>query len=965
MAIIAVLADPNDGSLESSTWKHQGGLDANPDFESDARRGEGATYSAGQDPDTGARLVNGGQKWNNGDQTLRYETFVMFRPSAGFAVPPGIGQIEVVTSSLRVSRGKFVYDNPNDSNFGAKDSLAIWNNDWNAPLSASAWFDLMAVSGSGVGTNYQPEAELAGWVQDRTASGILYEGGGEVMLTKVRDHLAAGTDIGYVMFTWTATQVYPANQIWLVSLISSTDVLFAPKYHPTLQVRAQRKHALNYVGGASIQMTDGTAVFLRYDDATKKYNLYYQKVNQTTPTLIDFLKGKVGATDNSGGAAQYFGHEPAFQAYGLTRDDQNNIYVMGPRGNPQTGTYGQKVANVCAYKYTGNYTWSRFTQTTTCENTLSDTDTHRGFINNLVPVWLPGGPFPSGRLAAVHSRRDGQWGRYQMGVHSMVAGWATGEAGAARTPSRAYAGDDAAVTGWWRSYNPSGSNLDAFRDGDNVRIASAVSALGPDETERSGGLTCAISSANVVGKPTLISSSLATNSPHDPDAKMRAVWLGEGSPYWAVARYGHIQILRKSDGAIVRQIDLPSNGVSGFPARSVLQKSQAWDVIWDSNDKDWIWTYYRDAANPRVINKVRYNFMTGALDTAFQFTAAPLGASGSEIVAIRVPRQQVDARCVLVDVAMQDGAGTPTALLTLRDTTMNKPPSKPVLDAVNSFNATSTKQIDWTFQDNNPSDFPTFQSIEIRNIATGATSLSVTHTALTVVNSTLRKYRYTIAANALTNDATYQVRVLAFDSVDAPSEWSDWVQFSTTSTGGSVVITEPATDNEPLNKASFDVKWTYSNTNPAIVQTGYRVRVYNNETGVSVSDSTLVTSTATTYAISGLTSDIEYRVEVTIKDSNNQTSGAGIRLVTPDFNNPSLPEIRVFSGPGYIEIRVTNPPPDGDNPVTIKNQIARKELDQPDESYVVIGECPPNGVYRDWTVASGVEYTYKARGSSE
>jgi hypothetical protein len=73
----------------------------------------------------------------------------------------------------------------------------------------------------------------------------------------------------------------------------------------------------------------------------------------------------------------------------------------------------------------------------------------------------------------------------------------------------------------------------------------------------------------------------------------------------------------------------------------------------------------------------------------------------------------------------------------------------------------------------------------------------------------------------------------------------------------------------------------------------------------------------------------------------------------------------VFSGPGYIEIRVTNPPPTGDNPITIKNQIARKEVDEPDEAYVVIGECPPDGVYRDWTVASGVEYTYKARGSSE
>lgn len=966
MGIITVLSDPNDGTLEASTWKHTGGVEnSNLDFEDDARRGEGAIQEPGDQAETGQRIQVGGQKWNSGDQTNRMEGFVQFTPAHGFVVPAEGGLQEVVTAALRVSRKQLRYTSPNDSNFGAADSLGIWTRDWTGELSGSQWFDLMAISGQGTGSNYQPEAELSAWVKDRTDSGIFYEGGGEAFWTKVRDHLAANQSIGHVLLTWTSTQTYPGVYIWTVNLASANDVLTAPKYHPNLITRTQRQHALNGVGGASIQMTDGTAVFLRYDSATKRYNLYYQKVNSTTPVLITFLRGKVGATDNSSGAAQYFGAEPGFQSYGLTRDDSNNIYVVGPRGNPQTGTYGQKVANSCALRYDGNYTWSLFTQNTVGDNALSPTDTHRGYINNCVPVWIPGGPFPSGRLGLVHSRRDGQWGRYQTGLFIQNAGWNLGTPGATRGNAVAYAGDDSAVTGWWRSYNSSGSNLDAFRDGSTVRIAGAIAGLGNDDLERSGGLVSSVGTNNSVGPLSLVSASVATNSPHDPDAKMRALWLGEGSQYWAAARYGHIQVLRKSDGAIYRQIDMPSNNVAGFPARSVLQKSQAWDVIWDSNDSQWIWMYFRSASNPRIINKVRWNYTTGQLDAPFQFTASPLGASGSEIVAIRVPRQQVDARCVLVDVAMQDGAGSPTALITLRDTTMNKSAKAPVVDAVSSFNAASNKTVDWTFQDSNSSDFATFQDVEVRNVATGAMSHSATHVTAVVVDATTKRYRYTIPANALTNDASYQIRIRSYDSVDFPSDWSDWKQFSTTTTGGTVLITEPATDNAPLNRATLTVRWTYTNTTPSVLQTGYRVRAFNNATGSSVYDSTMLTSTATTHVVTGLTSDIEYRIEVTIRDSNSQTSGAGMRLVTPDFNNPSLPTIVPLSLPGHIEIRVTNPPPTGDNPVTVKNQIARKEATEPEEAYVVIGECPTNGVYQDWTVASGVEYTYKARGSSE
>lgn len=961
MGIIAVLADPNDGALQSSTWRHEGGvLNSNPNFEDDARRGEGATYATGQDPDTGLRIGAGGQKWNNGDQTIRYEAFVMFKPSAGFALPSE--QLEVVTSSLRVSRGKFTYDNPNDSNFGARDSLAIWNQDWNAPLSASSWFDLMSVSGSGVGTNYQPEAELSAWVLDRTVSGILYEGGGEVMVTKVRDHLAAGSDIGYVMFTWTATQVYPVSATWQVSLISSNDVLFAPKYHPTLFARTQRKHALNGIGGASIQMSDGTAVFIRYDGTTKRYNLYYQKVNATVPVLIDYLRGKVGATDNTGGDTSYYGQEPGFQAFSITRDSNDNIYVAGPRGNPQTGTYGQKIGNANCFKYNGGYSWTRYSQTVFGDNALSATDTHRGFINNTQAVWVPQGATPAGQFCVVHSRRDGQWGRYQTGVHSQSAEWLRGST--TRSPFIAYAGDDSAVSNWWRSHNPSGSNLDAFRDDNTIRMAGGISAIGSDENERSAGMTCVISSTGAVGKPNVLTPTIR-NLPHDPDGKIRALWLGESSPYWAIIRAGHIMIVRKSDGGIQRQLDIPGTGIPVFPSTAVLQKSQAWDAVWDAGDPNYIWIYYRSAINPRHIQKARYDIVNGSLEAGYQWTVDPLGPSGSEIVALRLPRQQVDTRCVLVDVAMQDGAGVPLALLTIRDTTMNKEPGQPVVSAVSGFNASGSKTVIWAFKDQNPSDFATFYDLEVRNVTTGAISFSQNHLPATVNSASGRMYQFTIPANSLTNDANYELRVRAYDSVDFSSEWSAWNPFSTTSTGGYVTVTSPATDFELLNRSSLVVSWDYQNTNPAVVQTGYRVRVFNAETGAAVADSNLVSSTDTTYTITGLASDVDFRIEVQVRDSNSQLSGAGIRMIRPDFNNPSLPEIVTVSLPGRIEIRVTNPPPDGDNPVTVKNQIARKVSGEPDDSYLAIGECPPNGVYQDWTVASGVQYTYKARGSSE
>lgn len=969
MGIILALADPNDGTLQASTWKHapSGTVTvpaSNEDFQDDSRRGEGAEIEGGNAPETGQRLKIGGQMWNNNTQTIRYEAFVLFTPAGGFVAPGGQGPLEVVTSALRVSRKALAYNNPNDGNFGAKDSMGIWTKDWSGDVSPSLWFDLMAISGSGTGTNYQPEAELSAWVQDRTGpvEARLFEGGGEAFWVKVRDKLAAGLAVGHVLLTWTSTQAYPNSNQWVVNLTSANDVLTAPKLHPTLLTRTQRKHALNSVGGASIQMTDGTAVFLRYDSATGKYNLFYQRVNQTSPTLIDYVRSKFGAFDNSGGTPQYFGYEPGFQSYGLTRDTNDNIYVTGPRGNPQTGTYGQKVGNIGAFKYNGNFSWTRWTQTIFGNNSLSSTDTHRGLINNTQPIWVPNGSTPTGTVATLHSRRDGQWSRYQTGVDAVSAAYLMG--GAESSYSIAYAGSDTLDGTWWRSFNSSGSNLDGFRDGNTLRLAGGISALGPDETERSAAMTSTVATGGAVSKPVILSSTIKNSSPHDPDAKLRAVWLGDDSLYWGIARYGLLTIIRKSDGSIQREIDFTSINVQGFPSRQTLQSSQAWDCVVDTADTKWVWYYYRDSSNPRLIRKVRYNYVDHTINPAVLLTVDPIGDPGSSIVAIRLPRQQIDGRCLLVDVAMQTGAETVAPLITIRDTGQNRGPDKPIVDPVSSFNATGSKQVVWTFVDVNPSDFATFQDVQVRNSGSDLVGFVVNASHVSATAAGGKKYQYTIPNGTLTNDANYDVRVRAYDSVNTASDWSEWVSFSTTSTGGSVTITKPATDNELLNRSSVDIEWTYANTTPSVVQTGYRVRVFNFETGNLVVDSNLVASALTKHTISGLTSDIEYRVEVQVRDSNNQLSGSGMRLVTPDFNNPSLPEIIAERRDGYIEIRVSNPPPTGENPVTLKNQIARREA-VGDSDFVIIGECAPDGLYQDWTVASGVEYTYKARGASE
>jgi hypothetical protein len=887
--------------------------------------------------------------------SARGEAFVDFTPDNGFNAP--VGSIEVVTCSARVTRYNYYYG----TGYFADDSMEFWSTTWNAPLSTSAWGNLETMR-----TNFVPDAEIYQIMTDRSGTGPsnLYEVGGETLLQKVRTNLAQAKSQQLMMTAASSMNDYPKTDTWIMRMTAS-NLATADQNKPALTVRTIKAHALSMIGASSIQLTDGTHVFMRYTRSTGNISLYYQKVDSASATLIY----KIPTTAPE--ATNYYGLEPGFQSFGLTRDNANNLYVVGANGIPVVGVNGPRLFIVNGFKYNGNYSWSYYTTTTWGESSLTAVTSGRGAAQNFALTWLPTTSNGSyGMLVAVHSRRDQQWGKNQLGVSVMYAGWLVGDPAATTRNNQISFTDPVSVSSNWRPMNSSGTGLDAIPAPGGVagvQIAGFYQALNNSSVERAGSASVSVPATQIPTKPSFLSASLV-NHPHDPDSKVRQVWMGDNSQYYANMIAGVLTV-RVAPGtnvanpdALYRSIDFTTYTITGFPSKASLQSSQGWDIIWD-NARGGFWIYYVDATAPRNIRKFYYDHVNNTISSSVQVNPSVLGASGSIIDAIRVPRQKTDIRSVLVDVAMRDGALAPVdALTTLRDISNNQAPNPPAIRAVNAFNATTAYNFDWDFTDPNVNDWCSLVEVEIKRVSTGLNVYTSGQVAPTLVSTGV--YRRTLSANALSNDTAYQIRMRCYDSVGAVSAWSGYTSFSTSGTGGTVTITSPPEDNPPMNVSSVTVIWNYTNTNPAIVQTGYQAKVYNDATNALLQDSGVVNSTATTRTITGLASDVRVRIEIQVKDSNAAMSGSGVRILTPSYSNPSTPSITTMPMKGYVEVRVTNPPPTGENPVTLSNQIARKIATDLDATYVIIGTCPVNGIFRDYTAASGIDYTYKARGSS-
>jgi hypothetical protein len=164
---------------------------------------------------------------------------------------------------------------------------------------------------------------------------------------------------------------------------------------------------------------------------------------------------------------------------------------------------------------------------------------------------------------------------------------------------------------------------------------------------------------------------------------------------------------------------------------------------------------------------------------------------------------------------------------------------------------------------------------------------------------------YTLVAGTVANADTYQWRVRTYDGDDEVSPWSDYGVFST-SAGGNVTVTDPTADNpDGVVTDDYTIEWSVSGT----TQASYRVVVTRTDTSAELVNTGWVTGTGTTYTVTGMTSDVEYQIAVTVRNASLVESGTGTRLITASYAAPETPTIAVSAvdDDGYVLVAVTNP----------------------------------------------------------
>lgn len=220
---------------------------------------------------------------------------------------------------------------------------------------------------------------------------------------------------------------------------------------------------------------------------------------------------------------------------------------------------------------------------------------------------------------------------------------------------------------------------------------------------------------------------------------------------------------------------------------------------------------------------------------------------------------------------------------------------------------------------------------------------------------------FAMPANTLANGNSYQWRVRTWDSFGATGSWSNFSTFQT-SAGGNVTITSPAADNPAgLITDSVGITWSVSGT----TQASYRMVVTRTDTSAVLADTGWVTSTATSYTVSSMLSNVEYQVAVTVRNAALVSSGTALRKVTPSFSTPEVPTCTVtgVGDSGYIRIVVNNPTPTGSRPEALGNRIVRRRSDGSGSAIVVAAytEVAADGSFNDFTAASGEAYEYQVR----
>ncbi len=705
--------------------------------------------------------------------------------------------------------------------------------------------------------------------------------------------MRAGLDLGEVDSTATLRYVLatsrnrlqqaPAGLEW--TSLRQAEASNSTAQRPALYVTARTKSYLDLSAGAQVQLSDGTHILLAANGVaggSVGFDLVHH--DGTTPTVIfagSSVSGRRGA-----------------HAYAICRDESDNIYLLNRSGVTNS-------LNCRVFTKGSGHSWSAGTIYSAALPTY-DAD-----INNVAVAWHPQGG-TSGTVVAVVGHEPGSSGTQLAYALVSCDYLLTGSGSLLRGSGNAEGVfvNASAPDGFNNYINETGSLLDvtAVRDANGTTSAIGYvtstakhQILGSNNSQSVGRYVLNSSGTGFASSARSVDSTSGF-SVKDADAKSRVIpvsdsqWVtvnvSTSDDFGIVAKHRQFSAGSFSTLADVR---LDAEGLTTMPEPSVLATSSAWDAVYDPAT-GYVWVYYVDTADSNRLMKTHIDLNTGLAAADEEEVNAAVSATGSTSHAIRVHRGEMAGQQVLVSVASETSGGSHSLIYVTDD--INQAPTAPGLVSEPNFDATADATFEWVFNDPNSSDTQSAFQLEIYDDATDTLSHDTTKTASGTES-------YTLTGGTISNGATYRWRVRTWDAADAEGPWSGFSYFAT-SASGNVTVVDPASDNEALEAADLTIEWDVTGA----TQEDYRVVVVRTDTLATHSDTGWVTSADVTYTVTGLLSEVEYEIQVTIRDTGVESS-TGTRLVTPDYTYPEAPVVTVsgVDDGAYIQVSVDNPEP--------------------------------------------------------
>lgn len=715
---------------------------------------------------------------------------------------------------------------------------------------------------------------------------------------------------------------------------------------PALYVATSTYHSMDRIMGGQVQLSDGSYVYGVMDIANSLGDDQWKIFHRTSSGTVTQIYSQASQADAQRGA----------QCNTFVRDDSDNIYVLSQ-------------SEVDGYLFIRLLTKNVGVSWTASNPVVVTTLGYDGTINNVAAAWHPQGG-TKGTIVVLVGRVSGA--NLQPNQTSYLLfncdhlPNATGQAVRQYGIASGTLIQATSIDGFNNFVNETGSMIDIAQASPGSAKGYLQSVARHHVLGTNNGPVIAQYTLNNTGSGfTSITTAEETVSgfcTKDADAKLRTIPISDTQWVTVAASsttdFGLVVKHRQIGGFVggfntLADVRLGAEGLTTMPSPSTLATSSAWDAVWNPADNK-LWVYYFDVTNGRRLMRTDVDLNTGlAGHTEFEVNAT-VGATGSTNIAIRTHRGRTISDRVMISVANRTSGGTYSVITV--DDPINAAPTQPTLTPKENFDGNDEATFFWTFNDPNigSGDSQTARRLQIDNATTEATAHDTGKVVTGVTN-------YTLAASSLANEVDWRWRVMTWDESDSASPWSEY-DFFTTSASGVVNITTPSIDNDPnIITANFSVVWNVTGT----VQAAYKVVVTRTDNSSVLVDTGWVTSTDTTYLIVGMLGDVEYRVEVTVRNAALVESNTATRLITPDYNSPEVPIVTfdVQDSLGYVGLNITNPTPVGDRPNPTTNQIHRREHNSstPNAPFQVIGSAAPNGTFQDFTAASGVLYDYRIR----